>query len=107
MFSLGFLQLECSLHTDNDNVGISEKVEDIEDQNVKAAFDSWKSKTYALTVPLRIVALSNSIAPSWVKVCTAIFLLLLEVFTLCFLGAKKALSFFVLFIPKIILHFAS
>lgn len=39
-----------------------------EDEEFRAAFERWKSKTYALTVPLKIVALRGSIPPSWIKV---------------------------------------
>lgn len=50
----------------------SEKVEKLEeeddDEELKAAFQAWKSKTYALTVPLTIVALRGSLPPSWIKV---------------------------------------
>ncbi|KAL5796866.1 hypothetical protein ACOSQ2_001686 [Xanthoceras sorbifolium] len=38
-----------------------------EDEELKAAFENWKTKTYALTVPLRIVSLQGSIPQSWVK----------------------------------------
>ncbi|XP_077244726.1 putrescine-binding periplasmic protein-like protein isoform X2 [Tasmannia lanceolata] len=41
------------------------KFENTEDKELKVAFEAWKSKTYALTVPLRIVALRGSIPPSW------------------------------------------
>ncbi|XP_038982873.1 uncharacterized protein LOC103716646 isoform X2 [Phoenix dactylifera] len=41
--------------------------ERVEDEELRAALESWKSKTYALTVPLRIVALRGSIPPSWIK----------------------------------------
>ncbi|KAM7493652.1 hypothetical protein LguiB_028261 [Lonicera macranthoides] len=34
---------------------------------MRAAFERWKSKTYALTVPLRVVALRNSMPPLWIK----------------------------------------
>lgn len=47
-----------------DSLGAAETVEDKE---LRAAFERWKSKTYALTVPLRIVALRGSIPPSWIK----------------------------------------
>lgn len=50
-------------------VGNSENVEDIDDEEIQAAFEKWKSKTYALTVPLRVVSLSNSFPPVWLKVC--------------------------------------
>uniref|UniRef100_A0A5B7C2B1 Putrescine-binding periplasmic protein-related n=1 Tax=Davidia involucrata TaxID=16924 RepID=A0A5B7C2B1_DAVIN len=52
---------------DDDDVGKSENAENLEDKEVKAAFEAWKSKTFALTVPLRIVALRSSIPPSWIK----------------------------------------
>ncbi|PIA43192.1 hypothetical protein AQUCO_02000556v1 [Aquilegia coerulea] len=45
----------------------SDIVENIEDIELKAAFENWKSKSFALTVPLRIVALRGSIPPSWIK----------------------------------------
>ncbi|CAL9117449.1 unnamed protein product [Musa textilis] len=38
-----------------------------ENEELKAALEAWKSKTYALTVPLRIVALRGSLPPSWIK----------------------------------------
>lgn len=42
--------------------------EEAQDQSeLKAAFNAWKSKTYALTVPLKIVALRGSLPPSWIK----------------------------------------
>lgn len=40
---------------------------EFEDEEMKAAFEKWKSKTYALTVPLRIVSLQGSFPQSWVK----------------------------------------
>ncbi|PWA73089.1 putrescine-binding periplasmic protein-related protein [Artemisia annua] len=45
----------------------SEVVEECENEELKAAFESYKSKTYALTVPLRVVALRNSVPPLWIK----------------------------------------
>ncbi|KAL0407924.1 UNVERIFIED_CONTAM: Spermidine/putrescine-binding periplasmic protein 1 [Sesamum radiatum] len=53
------------LHTDNG--GEFENLENIEDEDMKAAFERWKSKSYALTVPLRIVALEGSLPPVWVR----------------------------------------
>ncbi|KAL3498118.1 hypothetical protein ACH5RR_040850 [Cinchona calisaya] len=47
------------------DVGKSENLENVEADEMKAAFEKWKSKTYALTVPLRIVALRNSLPPIW------------------------------------------
>ncbi|XP_031394532.1 uncharacterized protein LOC116205961 isoform X1 [Punica granatum] len=38
-----------------------------EDRELKEAFEKWKSKSFALTVPLRVVALRGSVPPSWVK----------------------------------------
>ncbi|KAI3981916.1 hypothetical protein MKX01_041179 [Papaver californicum] len=53
----------------NPNSGKSDAMENIEveDKELKAMFDSWKSKTFALTVPLRVVALRGSIPPLWIK----------------------------------------
>lgn len=39
-----------------------------DDEVMKASFEKWKSKSFALTVPLRIVSLRGSIPPSWIKV---------------------------------------
>lgn len=40
-----------------------------EDKELNAAeFENWKLKTFALSVPLRIVALRGSVPPSWIKV---------------------------------------
>lgn len=50
------------IYTDRADIGENESKE------VKAAFESYKSKTYALTVPLRVVALRNSVPPLWIKV---------------------------------------
>ncbi|XVE65437.1 hypothetical protein DITRI_Ditri07aG0180600 [Diplodiscus trichospermus] len=38
-----------------------------EDDKLEAAFEIWKSKSFALSVPLSIVALQGSIPPSWPK----------------------------------------
>uniref|UniRef100_A0A7N1A0H5 Uncharacterized protein n=1 Tax=Kalanchoe fedtschenkoi TaxID=63787 RepID=A0A7N1A0H5_KALFE len=38
-----------------------------EDKELNAEFERWKSKTFALLVPLRIVALQGSVPPSWLK----------------------------------------
>ncbi|KAI3941567.1 hypothetical protein MKW92_033769 [Papaver armeniacum] len=58
-----------SSQTLNEDEGKSDAMENIEveDKELKAKFDSWKSKTFALTVPLRIVALRGSIPPLWIK----------------------------------------
>ncbi|XP_052209929.1 uncharacterized protein LOC127813161 [Diospyros lotus] len=52
---------------DNFDVGKSRTMENLEDKELNAAFEKWKSRTYALTVPLRIIALRGSLPPSWVK----------------------------------------
>lgn len=41
---------------------------DTEDEDLKKAFEEWKSKPYALTVPLRLVGLRGSVPPAWLKV---------------------------------------
>ncbi|KAI3924546.1 hypothetical protein MKX01_037986 [Papaver californicum] len=53
----------------NPNSGKFDAMEnnEVEDKELKAMFDSWKSKTFALTVPLRVVALRGSIPPLWIK----------------------------------------
>ncbi|CAH9097031.1 unnamed protein product [Cuscuta epithymum] len=42
-------------------------VVDFDDEELQAAFEKWKDKTYALTVPLRIISLRNSFPPVWIK----------------------------------------
>ena len=49
-------------------MGKVESSGDFEDKDMNAAFERWKSKSYALTVPLRIVALEGSIPPVWIRV---------------------------------------
>lgn len=39
-----------------------------EDKEMREAFEKWKSKSFSLTVPLRVIALRGSVPPSWVKV---------------------------------------
>ncbi|XP_050385614.1 uncharacterized protein LOC126802107 isoform X2 [Argentina anserina] len=41
--------------------------QDAGDGNLGAEFAAWKSKTYALTVPLTVAALRGSVPPSWIK----------------------------------------
>ncbi|XP_048500656.1 uncharacterized protein LOC104893138 isoform X3 [Beta vulgaris subsp. vulgaris] len=56
--------LSLDLHPDN----VSGKdVDNVDDEQWCEAFESWKSKTYALTVPLRVVALQGSVPPAWIK----------------------------------------
>ncbi|KAL6530819.1 hypothetical protein OROGR_014679 [Orobanche gracilis] len=52
---------------DNDDVEEVEDFEDIKDEDMKLAFERWKSKPYALTVPLRVVALQGSVPPVWIR----------------------------------------
>lgn len=42
-------------------------VENLEDEKLREAFETWKTKMYALTVPLRVVALQGSVPPVWIK----------------------------------------
>jgi len=44
-----------------------EAAQEEEDQEWEAALQKWKTKTYALSVPLRIVALRGSFPPLWIK----------------------------------------
>ena len=46
---------------------LNQGTEQEEDEKLKQEFENWKSKTYALTVPLRVVSLQNSVPQSWVK----------------------------------------
>ncbi|KAK9215100.1 hypothetical protein WN944_007103 [Citrus x changshan-huyou] len=48
---------------------LTQGTEQEEDEKLKQEFENWKSKskTYALTVPLRVVSLQNSVPQSWVK----------------------------------------
>jgi maltose-binding protein MalE len=41
--------------------------EDDDDEEWKVALQQWKSKTYSLSVPLRVVALRGSFPPAWIK----------------------------------------
>lgn len=49
-------------------VEATQEEEEEEDQEWEAALQKWKTKTYALSVPLRVVALRGSFPPSWIKV---------------------------------------
>ncbi|XP_021855882.2 uncharacterized protein [Spinacia oleracea] len=42
-------------------------VQNVDDKQWVEEFENWKSKTYALTVPLRVVALQGSVPPAWIK----------------------------------------
>ncbi|XP_022936759.1 uncharacterized protein LOC111443255 [Cucurbita moschata] len=41
--------------------------EKLEKKKMDEAFEEWKSKKFALTVPLSVIALRDSIPPSWIK----------------------------------------
>ncbi|PON94652.1 Bacterial periplasmic spermidine/putrescine-binding protein [Trema orientale] len=60
------VQEEQSAQDDRDERKF-DSVEKLEDKKLEEAFETWKSKTYALTVPLKIVALRGSVPPSWIK----------------------------------------
>jgi hypothetical protein len=47
---------------------VEAKEEEDDDEEWEAALQQWKSKTYALSVPLRVVALRGSFPPTWIKV---------------------------------------
>lgn len=49
--------------------GMKDVAKEEEDKELEEAFEKWKSKSYSLTVPLRVVALRGSVPPPWVKVC--------------------------------------
>lgn len=72
------MKLACAFffffETDGHDGTKSEGGENLEEKKLDAAFETWKSKTYALTVPLTVAALRGSIPPSWVKVCCNVVL---------------------------------
>ncbi|KAJ4953337.1 hypothetical protein NE237_030169 [Protea cynaroides] len=55
------------LNSDDHGMGKVDVLGNIQDKELKAALEIWKTKTYALTVPLRVVALRGSVPPSWLK----------------------------------------
>ncbi|KAJ1412451.1 hypothetical protein SESBI_20412 [Sesbania bispinosa] len=59
-------QEEQTIQDDHDG-SKHENEENVVDKELEAAFNTWKSKTYALTVPLKVVALRSSVPPSWIK----------------------------------------
>ena len=60
----------CALYnTGNHDEEKCDSGEKLEDKKLEAAFKTWKSKTYALTVPLKVIALRGSVPPAWAKVC--------------------------------------
>ncbi|KAH9603530.1 hypothetical protein KSS87_006277 [Heliosperma pusillum] len=46
---------------------VIQKEKNVEDEQLHQEFENWKSKTYALTVPLRVVAVQGSVPPAWIK----------------------------------------
>ncbi|KAH9753730.1 Receptor-like protein 15 [Citrus sinensis] len=46
---------------------LNQGTEQGEDEKLNQEFENWKSKTYALTLPVRVVSLQNSVPQSWVK----------------------------------------
>ncbi|KAB5564325.1 hypothetical protein DKX38_004379 [Salix brachista] len=62
---------EESTETQDDDRGVERNADNVqmnEDKELKGAeFENWKLKTFALSVPLRIVALRGSVPPSWIK----------------------------------------
>lgn len=78
----------CGLMVTDDHDGIKQDdKETVVDKELEEAFNAWKSKTFALTVPLKVVALRGSIPPSWIKVCDTYsltcFLWLINMFYYC------------------------
>ncbi|CAN4081308.1 unnamed protein product [Withania somnifera] len=63
------IQQPCLTQQESQGIGIGKSGDgdDVDDEELQAAFEKWKSKTYALTIPLRVVSLSNSFPPVWLK----------------------------------------
>ena len=49
-------------------LGPSSEEVDAEEEDLDEVYEEWRSKPYALTVPLRIVSLRGSVPPAWMKV---------------------------------------
>ncbi|XP_040866212.1 LOW QUALITY PROTEIN: uncharacterized protein [Glycine max] len=64
--ALPTVQDEQTVQDDQDGRKQDNK-ETVVDKELEEAFNAWKSKTFALTVPLKVVALRGSIPPSWIK----------------------------------------
>ncbi|RDX87009.1 spuE, partial [Mucuna pruriens] len=60
------VQEEQTVQDDHDGRKQDDK-DTVVDKELEEAFNTWKSKTFALTVPLKVVALRGSIPPSWIK----------------------------------------
>ncbi|KAK7263026.1 hypothetical protein RJT34_30610 [Clitoria ternatea] len=62
----GTAQEEKTVEGDHDG-RLHDNKETVGDNELEEAFNTWKSKIFALTVPLKVVALRSSIPPSWIK----------------------------------------
>lgn len=71
LLGLGICTRSASASTQQQTTqeNVDEKESDIvfEDEETRTAFENWKSRTYSLTVPLRIIALRSSVPPLWIK----------------------------------------
>ncbi|XP_074283174.1 uncharacterized protein LOC141607718 [Silene latifolia] len=79
IFTLSFTKKGCtalaavdtgSRPVQEESVGEDQVIENektVEDEQLHQEFETWKSKTYALTVPLRVVAVQGSVPPAWIK----------------------------------------
>ncbi|KAK9215091.1 hypothetical protein WN944_007094 [Citrus x changshan-huyou] len=65
--SAGPAQLPLSPIVTQQDQLLNQGTDQEDDEKLKQEFENWKSKTYALTVPLRVVSLQNSVPQSWVK----------------------------------------
>ncbi|MQL87652.1 hypothetical protein Taro_020197 [Colocasia esculenta] len=66
----GALPPQTPLNASEDRLAEDSKLaaeEGEDDVEWKKEFERWKSKTYSLTVPLRVVALRGSLPPAWLK----------------------------------------
>ncbi|GAY65700.1 hypothetical protein CUMW_243150 [Citrus unshiu] len=65
--SAGPTQLPLTPAVNQQDQLLDQDTEQKEDEKLNQEFENWKWKTYALTVPLRVVSLQNSVPQSWVK----------------------------------------
>lgn len=63
-----YIYIYISYDTDDRDERKFDNMEKSDGKKLEEAFNTWKSKTFALTVPLRIVALRGSVPPPWIKV---------------------------------------
>ncbi|XP_022756433.1 uncharacterized protein LOC111304174 [Durio zibethinus] len=61
------LHLPKDQRVENKSAPAAAEEEEEEEEKLEAAFEIWKSKSFALSVPLSIVALQGSMPPSWPK----------------------------------------